>query len=105
MFATILSLVLLTEYTSSGLPVVPTTADTGKPTSLCDCQSCECSKCACGMASKPKPQAPTKHQLTDVYGQTWEHEDAAWLAQWVAQRNATVRYYTVSACASGRCPR
>lgn len=87
----------------------------------CGCSHCQpgktCSatygKCHPRTAAPAVPAKPQLYQLTDRFGQGWQHADPVYLRQWVEQRNATV--YTpniyqqslpmLGNCAGGRCSR
>jgi hypothetical protein len=70
-----------------------------------------------GKAAEPPPVVPTVWRLSDSSGQAWDHVDPAWLARWVASRNAELArqrvavaayptaYRGAPVCTTGRCPR
>jgi hypothetical protein len=69
-----------------------------------------------GKAAGAPPVVPTVWRLSDSSGQAWDHVDSAWLARWVASRNAELARQRVAApayptayrgapvCTTGRCP-
>ncbi len=106
---------------SQPVPSRPSAAKVDCPCRICACALCSCENPPLAKASdkappiskamtvarETKPQLAARPKLpqsvyrcADASGQVWTHADAAYLEQWVRQRNARM---TTPACVNGRC--